>query len=209
MRIRSVNKLPEELLHEVLTYILDVSWTTHWLLNRKTGLSTHRTGPQPRDVLLVCKKWRRIGTPLLYQSLYLMKDEHINRVAAVIKGTPSLAKAIRRIWVALPACTANLPRIVRRATRATELYVWMGLGCTAAHAEHFTDALAAARPKTLFLGGPAYERYNYYNMNARRLRSHARLPDTLQEDIERASRTMRVAINGPWRKTLVRAHCSA
>ena len=97
-------QLPEELLHYILDLILSPNeedfcyWPLlgpRWRDGRsRTHYPKHHFTATP---LLVSKRWRRVGTPLLYKSLLLWMKPDTQAVAQLIKGDPNVGKAIQRL----------------------------------------------------------------------------------------------------------------
>ncbi|GJE97710.1 hypothetical protein PsYK624_139310 [Phanerochaete sordida] len=86
--------LPDELLHEILSYNVKVLRSDFLELDR----DRHRwvVGPSRNsDLLLVSKRWLRIGTPLLYECLQLTKPEHTSSVATLFRAQPNVGLAVR------------------------------------------------------------------------------------------------------------------
>ncbi|KAI0768896.1 hypothetical protein BC629DRAFT_1261227, partial [Irpex lacteus] len=48
-------------------------------------------------LLLVCKKWRRITTPFLYETVPLITDEDTELLARTLSGTPAFGAYIRNL----------------------------------------------------------------------------------------------------------------
>lgn len=94
--------LPEELLRDILSILLSVhedhfcAWPTFDRPRWKTPPNRHiRRTSDDSGILLVSKRWRRIGTPLLYEKLYLWDTKGTKTVAQVIKSDPGLGKTVR------------------------------------------------------------------------------------------------------------------
>ena len=100
----SMQRLPEELLREILVYVFHLSpesfcgSRTRWhSLARPLGHYQKRGTCQ--DLLLVCKLWLRVATPLLYESLAVRTPAHAATVTTLLKATPSLGRAVRQLKV--------------------------------------------------------------------------------------------------------------
>ena len=82
-------KLPEELLREILSYRFAIS-PTEFCLEPSFDPIGSRTRPIERgarpcqELLLVSKRWLRVGTPLLYESLAIRTSEHERTVAKLL-----------------------------------------------------------------------------------------------------------------------------
>ncbi|KAJ3556015.1 hypothetical protein NM688_g2262 [Phlebia brevispora] len=102
-----IHDLPEELLAEILGHVLCLPPTLfagfeyHDFFTSDASYKHLLTVPCPRQlsVLLVCKRWHRIGLPLLYETVVLKTPEHTNSVLNAITETPHLGDAIKRIAI--------------------------------------------------------------------------------------------------------------
>lgn len=102
----SDSRLPEELLRDILALLLcptvrsftafpQVGWDS-----RKSDPARaiqDDSEPASSDLLLASKSCLRVGTPLLYTSLYLSNAVHTNTVAQLLKTNPHIGKAIRHL----------------------------------------------------------------------------------------------------------------
>ncbi|GJE97704.1 hypothetical protein PsYK624_139250 [Phanerochaete sordida] len=87
--------LPEEILHEILAHNILVEHA-HFL--RFYGRIERYYPPEPTrcsDLLLVSKRWLRVGTPLLYECIKLSTAEHVAAVAALLRAHPHVGQAVR------------------------------------------------------------------------------------------------------------------
>lgn len=50
-----------------------------------------------QDLLLVSKRWLRVGSPLLYESVVLRTSSHTRTVATLIRQNPNLGRAVRQL----------------------------------------------------------------------------------------------------------------
>lgn len=94
----SEDSLPEELIHDILAYCILVSSQT-FLDPANSRAFFHRDGAPPsplagKQLLLVSQRWRRIGAPLLYTSLWLSRAFHTLSVVDLFKSRPSLAEHV-------------------------------------------------------------------------------------------------------------------
>ncbi|GJE89701.1 hypothetical protein PsYK624_058070 [Phanerochaete sordida] len=130
--LASEARLPEELLREnILILLLSTSEESFcvfpfsgclpWIIYRHSGHPTSKPPPSC-SALLVCKRWLRVGTPLLYESLSIWSPSHTKAVAALIRSNPIVGKAIRRLRIE-GGCGKNLHTIVRHAPNVHTLYI--------------------------------------------------------------------------------------
>lgn len=94
--------IPEELLREIFLYILGWNdknfcfFPDHGCPRWMTSLDSRQYPPGSRtNVLLVCKKWMRIATPVLYEKVHLWNPRGTKAVAQLVKSNPDVGRAIR------------------------------------------------------------------------------------------------------------------
>lgn len=98
------SKLPEETVHEILVYALSITpehrflracnWEPQRSMTKLESLGC--TTPEPQT-LRVCKRWRRIGTPILYRSVFLYCKDHVKNFADTLSANPELGKLVRNL----------------------------------------------------------------------------------------------------------------
>lgn len=119
----TIHRLPEELVRDVLTYALRIPLEEFFL--RYDGLYDTKLeysdpdarAPPQYHILLVCKRWHRIGLPVLYTSLALSSDRQTKRVAATIQIDPHLGRAIRHVRLRGGGYGPELYTILKAATK--------------------------------------------------------------------------------------------
>ncbi|KIP01526.1 hypothetical protein PHLGIDRAFT_131224 [Phlebiopsis gigantea 11061_1 CR5-6] len=100
----AASRLPEELIREILSYLLATDETTFCAFteygrprcrgSRWRELVQHRAPSRTRP-LLVSKQWLRIGTPLLYEKVFLFETSRTKIMAQLVKANPAVGRAIR------------------------------------------------------------------------------------------------------------------
>lgn len=101
----TIHNLPEELIREILSYAFhltpDEFCGNHTSYNSLLDTTTFglRERSTCQHLLLVSKKWLRIGLPLLYASLAIRTSAHARTVAATFDTTPALGRAVRQLKV--------------------------------------------------------------------------------------------------------------
>jgi hypothetical protein len=98
--------LPEELLHEIFAWAFYspvddaflVSCPKHYT-SRSTHIISHHVlcKPPPAQLLLVCRKWYRVGTPSLYSTVTLHTNAQLRQLAETLQSTPSRGPMIRHL----------------------------------------------------------------------------------------------------------------
>lgn len=101
----TIHKLPEELFREILSYAFHLTpddfcgARTRWDSLSNATVPGRRERGTCQHLLLVSKKWLRIGLPLLYASLAIRAPAHASTVAAVFVTTPAFGRAVRHLKV--------------------------------------------------------------------------------------------------------------
>ena len=96
---------PEEIIHEILNYNLRLSHHEFFgpgcyeTINRRREIRKlgKAAPPSCSAALLVCKRWLRIGTPLLYESIKLSSLQDTQAVLNVVRANEGISKFIRRL----------------------------------------------------------------------------------------------------------------
>ncbi|GJE89698.1 hypothetical protein PsYK624_058040 [Phanerochaete sordida] len=150
-------QLPEELLREILSLLLSVSEADFckfpdngcppWMSQQPRGRQSYRP-PPICDVLLVSKRWLRVGTPLLYESVHVWSPEHVKAIAAVLRANPGVGKAVRRLRIE-GGCGKELYTIVKHAPNVDTLYICLHVKASEGIAG-LRKALPLMRPQKLY-----------------------------------------------------------
>ena len=91
------NRVPEEILRDILKYSTSVSLVDIFMkLNTRVmdPPSSARAG-----LLLVCKRWLRVGTPLVYETVVLDCEDKIRKLARTLRHNPILGSMVRNLRV--------------------------------------------------------------------------------------------------------------
>lgn len=97
------NRLPDELLREILKYCLHISPVHAFLLDPAWQWYNHHTEYEapllmPRsDPLAVSKRWLRVGSPLFYQTVILYSTAQVRQLAQLFRAHPELGAAVRNL----------------------------------------------------------------------------------------------------------------
>lgn len=108
----TIHNLPDELVEGILI---------HWLRLSPEAFAAQRLGhvveddaslyrityPQQPSLLLVCKRWLNIGSPLLYESVTIRSSGHAATLAQTVSKTPTVARAIK--WLAIHGAGPGTP----------------------------------------------------------------------------------------------------
>jgi hypothetical protein len=173
--------IPEELLHKILSFSLVLSedafsghdFTDYGAgrfdlsrahLAREYPCEHHRVVASPVPLLLVCKKWLRVATPLLYEAVVIRTHTQLHALALALCATDSpayLGAFVRRLR--FEACVAPfLDRVVRRTPNVHTLLI--GLDVNTENGFHtfpypsagVREALKSLRVKRLMLKREKY-----------------------------------------------------
>lgn len=140
-------KLPEELLREILSLRLSLSEKQFCKFHSAFG--SEKYSPQSSsDILLVSKRWLRIGTPLLYESVHIWNTGCTKTVASLVRSNPVVGKAIRRLRIE-GGCGKDLYTIVEHAPNIRTLYI-NSYFKTAEGITGLRKALPVMRPEKLY-----------------------------------------------------------
>lgn len=125
--------------------------------------------PAPRTaLLLVSKRWRRVGTPLLYASVRLRTPADVALLAAVLATHPSMGALVRNLRVDGPACE-NLREAAQYMRSVCALHVDLRVG-TPAGLRGLGDALEFLEPTALYMeDAPRRDRIGTYSRKASQL----------------------------------------
>lgn len=103
----TASRLPEELLRDILSYSISVDEEKFCAFSLSGYLDwkfTKYQAPLCRDaqktrsrvaLLLVCKQWLRIATPLLYEKVIVRDAAQTKAVADVLKANPAVGRAVK------------------------------------------------------------------------------------------------------------------
>ena len=175
--------MPEELLHKILSYALvltDDAFSGHDFTDYGAGCfdlsrahlaaafprETRRVAGPPVALLLVCKKWLRIGTPLLYEAVVLRTHAQLHAFALTLRSPhapPCLGALVRRLRVE-GTVAPFLDRVVRRTPYVHTLLIGLDVATEKGfHAFPYPsagvrEALRALRVKRLMLKREKYSR---------------------------------------------------
>lgn len=141
--------LPEELVCDILTVCLTIPPGDFFRVQK---CKQERKGPptiKSSDILVVSRRWCRIGAPLLYSSLIISNDAAAEAIIALLTEHPDIGHATRSIRVEA-GVEGRLHNIARLTPRVQRLYI--AFDHMSNHAiPALTEALPLWRPTELFL----------------------------------------------------------
>ena len=148
---------PEELLREILVYRLSQderyfcsfpeNGCPRWMDRRPSR--TRATARSRTNVLLVCKQWLRIATPILYEKVSLWYPEGTKAVAALVKSSPEVGRAIRYLRLE-GGMGKDLHTIIKGAPNIHTLWITPHIRSSEGIAG-LRKSLALLQPRNLYL----------------------------------------------------------
>jgi hypothetical protein len=116
----SMSKLPDEMLHEILTPVL--------IVPDDNFASTHQRSPfsiskdSSATMLLVCKRWLRVAYPLLYQTVVIRSPGQAHALAGSLQANPNLGRHVKKLRLK-GGYGAAMHRILTLSPNITVLYL--------------------------------------------------------------------------------------
>ncbi|GJE91784.1 hypothetical protein PsYK624_079350 [Phanerochaete sordida] len=143
----SERDLPEEL----VLYILDLCFElpSEDFLRFPTPDGARKNPSRNADILLVSRRWLRIGSPLLFASLRLSDPEHAISVARQLKNNPGLGSVICDVRIE-GDCGDDLGSVLALTPNIQRLYVALDQKNNA-RAEGLRRALPYINPREVFI----------------------------------------------------------
>lgn len=143
----SERDLPEELVLYILALCLDLP--AEDFLRFPTLDGTRKTIARNTDLLLVSRRWLRIGSPLLFASLRLSGPSHTATVARLLSSNPGLGDSIHNLRIE-GDCGDGLRGVLQLAPNIQRLYVALDQK-TNARTESLRLALRYISPREVFV----------------------------------------------------------
>ena len=152
--------LPEELLNEILAhalllYPIDV-FMVPYNLQRFAQPLYKRRAKRTQEPLLVCKRWRRIGTPYFYRTVEITSEIELKRLLTTLTSSPHLCPMIHNLRIDA-AYGPNLKTVAGLLKHVRVLHVqlatlpWCPTRCLGRYLERFN-------PTALYLHGVGWRR---------------------------------------------------
>ncbi|EKM49617.1 uncharacterized protein PHACADRAFT_154096 [Phanerochaete carnosa HHB-10118-sp] len=143
----SERDLPEELVLSILALCFDLPCED--FLRFPTADGARKSTSRNTDLLLVSKRWLRVGSPLLFTSLRLSHPSHATSVAHQLRCNPGLGSAIRNLRIE-GDCGDNLCEVLELAPKIERLYIALDQK-TNTRTEGLRRAFAYTNPKEVFI----------------------------------------------------------
>jgi F-box-like len=117
---KSMPELPDEMLHEILSPVLNVPDEKFASTEEPSPFSS--ISQSSATLLLVCKRWLRVVYPLLYRTAVIRSSGQAYALASTLKAHNDLGKFIRKLRVEGGYGTA-MHTILTFAPNITDLYL--------------------------------------------------------------------------------------
>ncbi|PSS37067.1 hypothetical protein PHLCEN_2v1106 [Hermanssonia centrifuga] len=153
------NRVPEEILREILVQLLVISAEAF----SGPCFAMYEDAPYPSSsplssrlssksslLLLVCKQWLRIGSPLFYEAVVLSTTSQVQTLATTVHSMPSLGLAIKRLRLGDVSYDRDLHSIVELAPNIHTLSLSMDIACGRSISS-FCSTLSKIHPVRLML----------------------------------------------------------
>ena len=115
------HKLADETWATILEHVLDVL-DDDFISCETTSGPFSRRDYSNADVLLVCKRWLRIATPLVFHTCIIRSTAQAQALAKALKKNPEFGVLIKQLR--LEGCySASVPNILKKATRLEDLAI--------------------------------------------------------------------------------------
>ena len=87
--------LPDEIVKEIVSPALNVPDESFASTSWKSPFATYQLTSS--TILVVCKDWLRVATPLLYETVILRSKAQAQALAAALKKNPQLGQFIKKV----------------------------------------------------------------------------------------------------------------
>lgn len=146
--------LPEELINEILKHAIQAHPDTFLDPSHDRALFHRPDTPSSplggSHLLLVSKRWLRIGTPLLYTSLWLSADAHTHTLLRIFEENPALGALVRDLRLD-GGFGSELHGVVLYTPNVRNVYLSWSIG--QGHSMvGLWNAMPVLRPRKLWLG---------------------------------------------------------
>ncbi|KAJ7718709.1 hypothetical protein B0H16DRAFT_1608687 [Mycena metata] len=121
--LREVIHLPDEIISEILSPALRVSDEAFSYVSHHNTVSPFMTFTESTSALLVvCKSWLRVATPLLYNVVILRSKAQAQALAATLTANPALGAFIRKLR-AEGGYAISMFKILQNSPNITDLFL--------------------------------------------------------------------------------------
>lgn len=174
-------KLPEEIVRDILRLLLTPSpdaffkfpgntaiprWSAEFRFASWIDFDADDVDSQaaallrPSDVLLVSKRWLRIGTPLLYNSLRIWNSRQTKAIAQLFAASPQVGTAVRCLRIE-GGMGKDFVTVVKNAPNIHSLYVSLYLKSSDS-VTGLRKGLSLINPTALYMQGGYYRHSKLY-----------------------------------------------
>ncbi|KAI0793162.1 hypothetical protein BC629DRAFT_1593045 [Irpex lacteus] len=142
---------PEELLREIFRNLLYVPIDIYFSQTDRFYTEFPAYKSNLTSLLLVCKKWLRIATPLLYETIGIGTEAQMGRLAYTLRSNPTLGVMIRNLRLD-GGFGKHLYTVAKCAPHIQTLSVRVHPGDRGANVGYL-HALPSMKPTTLYVHG--------------------------------------------------------
>ncbi|KAH8112829.1 hypothetical protein DFH11DRAFT_1857584 [Phellopilus nigrolimitatus] len=119
MLMTPIERLPDEILREILLLLLSVSSDAFAKPATRFGQRAFSSS----RYLTVCTRWTRIGTPLFYQTVILRSPAQTRALCATLCQFPELGLLVRKLRLEEGAYCTAIEGVAERTPRVNDLFV--------------------------------------------------------------------------------------
>ncbi|KAI0684525.1 hypothetical protein BC835DRAFT_1389692 [Cytidiella melzeri] len=111
------SQLPDETLHEILQHSFFIPVLSAFAIKRDRRFSWYSRTTKPTQLLLVCRRWLRVATPLLYETVEIDSEDELADFARTLQANPTLGRMVHNLRLEggygrlLPVVVKHAPNI--------------------------------------------------------------------------------------------------
>lgn len=142
--------MPDEVVENILSYNLTIPYDSFCSPHRHFG-KFDLQDLSSSAVIEVCKRWMRIGTPLLYETVVLRSKAQVLALRAALDGNPALCKYIKKLRVEDTYGMA-IADVMQMCSAVTDLWISLRLKANGLETgKGLQKGLKHLNPKTVIL----------------------------------------------------------
>ncbi|EKM49730.1 uncharacterized protein PHACADRAFT_33292 [Phanerochaete carnosa HHB-10118-sp] len=147
--------LPEEIIREILSHNIQISHVDfcHFYYD-DWGHPMSPPTSRCSSLLLVSKRWLRIGTPLLYECVRLSEPDHTTAVSSLLRTHPHVGLAVRCLRLE-GGLGKDLVHIAKLSPKLHSIYLSLIIKSTDS-ITGLKEAFPLFRPANLYIQGESY-----------------------------------------------------
>ncbi|KAJ7052209.1 hypothetical protein C8F01DRAFT_1376103 [Mycena amicta] len=146
---RLASTLPDELISQILSPAVKVDDAEFCDTSAVSPFATYSESRSSSAVLLVCKSWLRVATPMLYNVVVLRSEGQARALARTLNANSDLARFIKKLRVE-GGFGGAMNTILRYTTKVTDLFLTLSI-LSGDSTSGLCEGLAFITPKRLML----------------------------------------------------------